>query len=62
MQVKITEWRKAFISELSAFKLLFKNMNFKILINIILSVVKQPQCFVSYNKKSCCLLLFKFEI
>ena len=62
MQVKITEWRKSFIPELSVLHLLFKNINFKILISIILSLLKQPQCFTSYNIKFCYLLFFKFKI
>ena len=61
MQVNITDWRKILIPELSVFSWLFKNINFKILISIILSIVKQPQYFISYNIKSCYLLFFKFK-
>jgi len=45
MQVKITEWLKSFIPELSVFNLLLKNLSFKILTNIILSLVKTTSMF-----------------
>ena len=62
MQVIVTELRKIFIPEIFFFNLLFKNINFKILINIVLSLVNQPLYFISYNNKSCYLSFLKFKI